>query len=133
MALITVAMQRFPSYKYLHRLALIIISHFFLPSSLRVYSSYSRLTSMEDKRGTKCSHSPSAEGSPPRSVPTPPPTPTGSPSPLRSPPEVSYRRPRSPMFQHAGPSRQVPVVDLSLSLDEECPITDTLWDAEFAK
>jgi hypothetical protein len=86
----TVVARRFPNYKYLH-LALITISHSFLLSSLRVYSSCLCLPSMEDKRGTKHARSLATEGSPSHSVPTPPLVPSGSSCPLGSSPEVSSR------------------------------------------
>jgi hypothetical protein len=37
------------------------------------------------------------------------------------------------MFEQAGPSKQVPVVDLSLSLDEEDFMADTSRDEDFTR
>jgi hypothetical protein len=89
---------------------------------------------MEDKRGTKHSRSPSAEGSPsPDDAKTPPSASSGSPPPLGSPSELSSRRPCSSVFEQAGASRQIPVGHLSLSFDEENAIIDTSWDDEFAR
>jgi hypothetical protein len=87
---------------------------------------------MEDKRGTKCSHSPSAEGSPPSDAKIPPSTPSGSPPPPGSPSKISSRHPCSPMFEQGGASRKAPVIDLSSSSDEEDLIA-TSRDFEFAQ
>jgi hypothetical protein len=104
---ITVAVRRFTGHKYLLRLALITISHFFFHSLLGFTFLTLRLQTMEDKRDTKRTCSPSKEGSPsPSSAPTPPPAPSRSPPLLGSPPEVSSRRPRSPVFeQGSSPGR----------------------------
>jgi hypothetical protein len=37
------------------------------------------------------------------------------------------------VFEQGGPSRNIPVIDLSSSSDEEDFFTDTSWDAEFAR
>jgi hypothetical protein len=89
---------------------------------------------MEDKRGIKCERSPSAEGSPlPNDVKTPPPTPSRSPPLPGSPPEVSSRRPCSPVFEQGNASGKTPLINLSSSSDEENFIVDTARDAELAK
>jgi hypothetical protein len=89
---------------------------------------------MEDKRGIKCERSPSAEGSPlPNDVKTPPPTPSRSPPLPESPPEVSSRRPCSPVFEQGNASGKTPLINLSSSSDEENFIVDTARDAELAK
>jgi hypothetical protein len=89
---------------------------------------------MEDKRGTKRPHSPCTEGSPsPNDAKTPPPVPSGSPPPLGSPSEVSSCRLRSPVFEQGGPSKNIPVIELSLSSNEEDFFADTSQDAEFAR
>jgi hypothetical protein len=89
---------------------------------------------MEDKRGTKCSRSPSKEGSSSSSgSSTALPVLSGSPPPLGSPSEISSHHPCSPMFEQGGPSEKVPMVDLSSSLDEEGLIHDTSRDEEFAR
>jgi hypothetical protein len=60
---------------------------------------------MEDKRGLKREHSPSAKGSPtPSDTKTPPSVPSRSPPPPGSPSEVSSRRLRSPVFEQGVPS-----------------------------
>jgi hypothetical protein len=88
---------------------------------------------MENKRGTKCLCSPTAEGSPsPSDAKTPPPVPSGSPPILESLSKISSRRPRSPVFEQGGPSKNIPVIDLSSSSDEEDFFTDTSRDAELA-
>jgi hypothetical protein len=69
----------------------------------------------------------------PNDANTPPPVPSGSPPPLRSSSEVLSHCPRSPVFEQAGPSKQVSVVDFSSSLDEEDFIADTSRDVEFDK
>jgi hypothetical protein len=75
---------------------------------------------MEDKRGTKRTCSPSKEGSPVLSdAPTPP--------------EVSLRSPHSPVFEQGNSSRKAPVLDLSLSSNEEGLIPDTSCDEEFIR
>jgi hypothetical protein len=131
---ITVAVRRFTGHKYLLRLALITISHFFFHSRLGFTFLTLRLQAMEDKRDTKRTCSPSKEGSPsPSSAPTPPLAPSRSPPPLGSPPEVSSRRPHSPVFEQGSSSRKAPIVDLSSSLDEEGLIPDTSRDEEFTK
>jgi hypothetical protein len=89
---------------------------------------------MEENRGTKRARSPSKEGSPsPDGAKTPPPTPSGSPLSLTSPPEVSSRYPRSPVWEQRESSRKAPVVDLSSSSDEGDLIANVLWDEEFAR
>jgi hypothetical protein len=87
---------------------------------------------MEDKRGIKCSHSPSKEGfSSPSNGSTPPPHPSGYPPPPGSPLEVSSCRPRPSVLKEGGPSEKIPVVDPSS--DEEDLIPNITRDAEFAK
>jgi hypothetical protein len=89
---------------------------------------------MENKRGTKCSRSPSKEGSPsPSDTKTPLSVPSESPPPPRSSSEISSRRPCSPVFEQGGPSRKARVVDLSSYSDEECLIADVSWDEEFIR
>jgi hypothetical protein len=89
---------------------------------------------MEDKRGTKCSRSPSKEGSSlPSDDSTPPSTLSGSPPPPGSPSEISSRCPCSPVFEQGGPSEKVLMVDLSSSSDEEGLIPDTSRDEEFTR
>jgi hypothetical protein len=89
---------------------------------------------MEDKRGTKHSHSPSKEGSSsPSGGLTPPPVLSGSPLPLGSPSEISSCRPCSPVFEQGGTSKKAPVVDLSSSSDVEGLIPDTSHDEEFTR
>jgi hypothetical protein len=74
------------------------------------------------------------EGSPPSSdTKTSPPVPFGSPPPLGSPSEVSSHRPCSPVFEQGGPSKDIIVIDLSSSLDEEDFVTDVAGDFEFAQ
>jgi hypothetical protein len=87
---------------------------------------------MEDKRGTKCSHSPSKEGSSsPSSVSMLPPSPSRSPPPPGSLPEVSSHWLRSLVFEQGGPSERVLVVDLSSDVEDFFP--DTLRDDEFTR
>jgi hypothetical protein len=89
---------------------------------------------MEDKRGIKRERSPSAEGSPsPSDAKTPPSTLSGSPPPPGSPSEVSSRRPHSPVFEQGAPSKDISVIELSSSSDEEDFITDVARDFEFAQ
>jgi hypothetical protein len=89
---------------------------------------------MEDKRGTKHSHSPSKEGSSsPSGGLTPPSVLSGSPPPLGSPSEISSCRPCSPVFEQGGTSKKAPVVDLSSSSDVEGLIPDTSHDEEFTR
>jgi hypothetical protein len=87
---------------------------------------------MEDKRGTKHSGSPSKEGSSSSSsgASTPPPSPSDSVPPV-SPLDGPPRRPPSLVREHGGPSKTIPVVDLSF--DEEEIFIDTTWDQEFAR
>jgi hypothetical protein len=86
---------------------------------------------MEDKRGTKRSHSSvSGSSSSPSNASTLPPYRFGSPPPPASPPEVSSHRPMSTMYEHGGPSNEISVVDLS-SEDDIFP--NTSWDEEFAR
>jgi hypothetical protein len=104
---ITIALQCFTGYKYSTHLALIAILHSFT-FRLGFFSLLLLLTTMEDKRGTKRSRSPSKEGSSSlSSVSTPPPMPFGSLLPPVS-----------------------PVVDLSSSEDL---IPDTSRDEELIK
>jgi hypothetical protein len=89
---------------------------------------------MEDKRGTKCSPSPSKEGSSLLSDGSmPPSTLSGSPPPPGSPSEISSHCPCSPVFEQGGPSEKVSMVDLSSSSDEEGLIPDTSRDEEFTR
>jgi hypothetical protein len=89
---------------------------------------------MEDKRCIKRERSPPTEGSPsPSDAKTPPPVPSGSPPPPGSTSEISSHCPCSPVFEQGGSSGKVPMIDLSLSSDEENFIADTSHDAEFAK
>jgi hypothetical protein len=89
---------------------------------------------MEDKRGTKCSRSPSKDGSSsPSDSSTPPLAISESPPPSGSPSKISLCRPCSLVFEQGGPSEKDPVVDLSLSSDEEGLIPVTSWDQEFTK
>jgi hypothetical protein len=121
------------NYKYAFCLARMAISH----------SSFSHLgfpflalglLAMDDKRGTKHPRSPSAEGSPLLSdAKTPPPTPSGSPPPPGSPSEISSCRPHSPVFEQGGPSRNILVIDLSSSSNQEDFFVDTSWDGEFTR
>jgi hypothetical protein len=129
---ITIAARRLPGYKYLIHSALMIISHssFFC---LGFLSPALNLLAMEDKRGTKCPCSPSTEGSPsPSDVETPPSAPSGFPPPPGSPSKISLCRPRSPVFEQGGPSKNIPVIDLSSSSNEEDFFTDISQDAELA-
>jgi hypothetical protein len=88
---------------------------------------------MENKRGTKRSHSPSAEGSPsPNDAKTPPPALSRSPPPPGSSSEISLRRPCSPVFEQGG-SKKTLVIDLSSSSDEDDLIATTSHDFEFAQ
>jgi hypothetical protein len=88
---------------------------------------------MEDKRGTKHSHSPSKEGSSSSSsgASTPLSSLSGSVPPPVSPLEGSPHRPPSPVREHDRPSETIPVVDLSS--DEEEILPDTMGDEEFAR
>jgi hypothetical protein len=89
---------------------------------------------MEDQRGIKRERSPSLEGSPsPNDAKAPPPVPSGSPPPPGSPSEISSHHPCSSVFEQDGSSRKAPMIDLSLSSDEENFIADTSHDTEFAK
>jgi hypothetical protein len=89
---------------------------------------------MKDKRGTKCSCSPSKEGSSSSSGgSTPPLALAGSPPPPGSPSEIFSHRPCSLVFQQGGPFEKVPVVNLFSSSDEEGLISDTSRDEEFAR
>jgi hypothetical protein len=89
---------------------------------------------MEDRRGTKRSRSPSKEGSSsPSGSSMPPSVLSGSLPPPGSQSEIFSRRPCSSVFEQGGPSKNVPVVDLSSSSDEEGLIPDTSQDEEFAK
>jgi hypothetical protein len=121
-------------YIYLLRLALITISHSF---TFRLgFSSILLLilTTMEDKRGTKCHHSPSKKGSSsPSSASTPSTASSGSPPPPGSLSKVSSHHHRSLVLEQGRPSEKILMVDLSYSSDEENLILDTSQDAEFAK
>jgi hypothetical protein len=99
MTSITIAPQHFTGYKYLLHLALIAISNCF--TFLLGFSSLLLLlTIMEDKRGTKRSHSPSKEdSSSPSSASTPPSAPSESPPPPGSPSKVSMRCHCLPVFE----------------------------------
>jgi hypothetical protein len=122
-----------PDYKYSLHLALITISHFFT-SLIRVFSLLLVLAMMEDKRGTKRSHSPSKEGSSSlNGGSTPPPVLSRSPPPPGSLSEISSRRPCLLVFEQGDPSKKVPVVDMSSSSDEEGLIPATSWDEEFTR
>jgi hypothetical protein len=81
--------------------------------------------------GTKTT--PVTVGHPPSDAKTPPPPSCESPPPLGSPSEVSSRRPRSEMFEQSGPSRNIPVIELSSSSDEEGFFADIARDADFTK
>jgi hypothetical protein len=134
MAHITVVVRCFTGYKYLLRLVLITISQFFFLSHLGFAFLALHKPSMEDKRGTKHSRSPSKEGSPsPSGVNTPPPALSGSPPPLKSPLEISSRCSNSPMWELGGSSGKAPVLDLSSSSDEEDLISDVSCDEEFVR
>jgi hypothetical protein len=109
-------------YKYLLRLALITILNS-ITFSLRVFLSPS-LSHDGRQEGTKCSRSPSKEGSSLSSGgSTPSSAPSGSSPPPGSPSEISSRRPCSPVFEQANPAENVLVVDLSSSSDEEGLVT----------
>jgi hypothetical protein len=47
--------------------------------------------------------------------------------------EVSFRHPRSSVFEQGGSSGKAPMIDMSSSLDEEDFIADTSRDFEFAQ
>jgi hypothetical protein len=118
---VTVAARCLRGYKYLPRFALGTIC-FLLPFSflcLEFPSLALNSLVMGDKRGTKRSRSPSAEGSLSPSDAKTPPALSRSPPPPRLPSEVSSHRPHSSVFEQAGPSRQIPMVDLSSSSDFE--------------
>jgi hypothetical protein len=89
---------------------------------------------MEDERGNKRERSSSLEGNPlPRDAKTPPLVPSGS-LPLPGfPSEISSRCPCSLVFDQGGSFEKAPMIDLSLSSDEENFIADTSRDAEFAR
>jgi hypothetical protein len=109
----------------------IAIYHFFT-FRLGFSSSLPHLTTMEDKRGTKRSHSPLKEGSSsPSSASMLLPSPSRSLPPPGSPPEVSSRCLRSPVFEQGGPSERISVVDLSS--DEEDLFPNTSRDEEFPR
>jgi hypothetical protein len=83
---------------------------------------------MEDKKGVKREHSPSAEGSPlPDDAKTPTPVPFGSPPPPGSPSDVSSRHRCSSVFEQGGASGATPVSGPS-SL-----VVDTSRDEEFTR
>jgi hypothetical protein len=92
------------------------------------------LLAMDAKRGTKHPRSPSAEGSPLLSdAKNPPPTPSGSPPPPGSLSEISSCCPHPLVFEQGGPSRNILVIDLSSSSDQEDFFVDTSRDGEFAR
>jgi hypothetical protein len=121
---ITKVVRRFTDYKYHIRLVLMVISHSFF-FSLRVSPFlFLRLRKIEEKRGTKCPRSPSKEVSlAPSSAPTPSLPPSGLSPPLGSPPEVSSRCPRSPVFEQGGSSERNSMVDLSSEDEDILPYT----------
>jgi hypothetical protein len=83
---------------------------------------------MEDKKGVKREHSPSAEGSPlPDDAKTPPPVPSGSPPPPVSPSYVSSRRRCSSVFEK-GSASGATLVSGPSSL-----VVDTSRNEEFAR
>jgi hypothetical protein len=83
---------------------------------------------MEDKKGVKSEHSPSAEGSSlPDNAKTPPPVPSGSPPPSGSPSDVSSRHRCSSLFEQGSASGATPVSGPS-SL-----VVDTSRDEEFTR
>jgi hypothetical protein len=89
---------------------------------------------MEDKRGIKCEHSPSPEGSPsPSDAKTPPPVPSESPPLSGSTSEISSRRSHSPVFEQGGPSEKASMIDLASSSNEEGLIPDASHDFEFVQ
>jgi hypothetical protein len=123
------------SHGYIYLLCLVLItnSHSFA-FCLGFSSLLFLLATMEEKRGTKRSRSPSKEGSSSLSGGlTPPLAPPGSPSPPGSLSEVSLCHPCSPVLEQGAPSEKIPVMDLSSSSDEENPIPDISWDEEFTK
>jgi hypothetical protein len=61
----------------------------------------------------------------------PPPSPSRSPLPPDSPPEVSSRRPPSPVYEHGRPFEGISVVDLSS--EEEDAFPNTSRDEECAR
>jgi hypothetical protein len=90
---------------------------------------------MEDKKGTKRPRSPSVEGRfSPNDAKTPPSAPSRSPPPPPgSPSEISSCHPRSPVFEQGGPSGNIPVIELSSSLNKDDFFAATARDAEFAR
>jgi hypothetical protein len=83
---------------------------------------------MEDKKGVKCEHSPSAEGSLlADDAKTPPPVPSGSTPPPGSPSDVSSHRRCSSVFEQGSASGVTPVSGPSLL------VVDTSRDEEFAR
>jgi hypothetical protein len=131
MAPITVVALRLPGYKYLLRCALMPISHSSFVH-LGFLSPAPNSLVMDDKRGSKHPRYPSTEGSPSSSdSKTPPPALSGSPPPLESPSEISLRCPCSPVFEQGGPSRNIPMIELSSSLEDEGFFVDDSQDVEF--
>jgi hypothetical protein len=89
---------------------------------------------MEDKRGTKHSHSPFVEGSPsPSDAKTPPSASYGFPLPPGSPIGDLFTLPLLAGVRAGRASGKAPVIDLSSSSDEEDLITATSCDFEFAQ
>jgi hypothetical protein len=83
---------------------------------------------MENKRGTKCERSPSAEGSPLLGdTKTPPPKPSESPPPPGSPSVAPSCRPCSLVFEQGNTFGKIPMLDPSSS------IADTSTDEEIAR
>jgi hypothetical protein len=89
---------------------------------------------MEEQRGIKRERSPSPEGNPsPNDTKTPPLVPSGSPPSPGSPSKISSCHPYSPVFEQGGSSGKTPMIDLSLSSDEENFIANISRDAKFTK
>jgi hypothetical protein len=89
---------------------------------------------MENKRGTKRPCSPSTGGSPsPSEAKTPLPVLSRSAPPPGSPSEITSCCPRSPVFEQGSPSRNILVIELSSSPDEEGFFANTARDMEFTK
>jgi hypothetical protein len=130
---VTIAARRLPGQKNLLYSALMIISHSSF-SHLWFLSPALDSLAMEDKRGTKCPHFPSAEGCPlPSDAKTPPSVTSGSQPPPESPSEITSCRPRSSVIEQGCPSRNIIVIELSSSSDEEDFFVDTAPDAEFTR
>jgi hypothetical protein len=90
---------------------------------------------MEEKRGAKREHFPSAKGNSSSSgARTPPLASSGSPPPPQSPTEeVSLYYNSSPVFEQGGSSKNAPVVNLASSSDEEGLIPNISHDFDFAQ